>query len=137
MPFPKAPTHKKFAKAGELKPGQYGVPNARNYAAVDSVVAPPDAKSPLVCFQMSVKDEPKSGKHGYWQQALVQLRKDCKLEEKQELICVLVAPPDKFETVSVQPLWVRDKKGKKKQAEKIPKALKNLRQFKLCIGWKS
>jgi len=138
VPFPRTPVYHQFIKAKELQPGEYGVPFARNYPAVDSLIAPSpsNANMPAVCFQMSVKNEEKSGRHGYWQHALVALRKELKLTNQQPIYCILVAPPDTFDTVAFQPLWVKGKKsGGKQKVEKLAKGLQTMRQFKLCLGW--
>ena len=136
IPFPSGPLkYHKFIQASDLKSDEYGVPHARNFAAVDSVVRSKtgDSKSPTICFQMSVKNEDKSGQHGYQQHALVSLRKQLKLTAEQPLFCVLVSPPDMYNTVSFQPLLT---KGSKKRVERVDTSLQNMRQFKFCLGWK-
>jgi len=109
-----------FRDAKELQSGFYGIPIARNFPGVDSVVRPNHG------FQMSV-----SNQHGYLAHALTSLQKSLGITQ---LNAILVCPPDIFPSVKWQNLKTKKKDKAGKHTDSKTK-LQSLRQFKYQICW--
>lgn len=113
-----------FTCVSELAVGQYGVPLSSNAAGIDAVC------KPNILLQM--KSGQGDGARKVSAKAVADVIRKLRVAPGEEVEFYFVVPPKRFTECTTPAIWLGAKHNPLKP---LPKVLKDVRQYALCVGW--